>query len=99
MGRLAFLLLFIVGTASAQGLRVGVAAVDITPPVGAPLAGYYTNREATGIHDPLHAKAMVIDVGGTKVAIVACDLVCRAISIWRRGPWSSRRSDLRETTS
>ena len=75
MGRLAFLLLFIVGTASAQGLQVGVAEVDITPPVGAPFAGYYTNREATGTHDPLHAKAMVIGQGGTKVAIVACDLV------------------------
>lgn len=61
--------------AFAQGLRVGVAEVDITPPPGAPMAGYYTNREATGTHDPLHAKAMVLEQGGVKVVMVACDLV------------------------
>ncbi len=75
MRRLALLFFFLVGTASAQSLRVGVSEVDITPPVGAPLAGYYTNRLATGTHDPLHAKAMVIEHGSTKVAMVACDLV------------------------
>ena len=75
MRRLALLFFFLVGTASAQSLRVGFSEVDITPPVGAPLAGYYTNRLATGTHDPLHAKAMVIEQGSTKVAMVACDLV------------------------
>ena len=39
------------------------------------MAGYYTPRYATGTHDPLHAKAMVIEQGDVKVAIVACDLV------------------------
>jgi neutral ceramidase len=75
MRRLALFLLFGTVAASAQNLRIGIAAVDITPPVGAPMAGYYTNRVATGTHDPLHAKAIVISDGTTKVAIVACDLV------------------------
>ena len=61
--------------AHAQQLRVGVAAVDITPPTGAPMAGYYYNRAATGVHDPLHVKAMVLEVGGVRVAMAACDLV------------------------
>jgi len=72
------LLLFLLlssGGAYAQAFRVGVAEVDITPPLGAPMAGYYSNREATGTHDPLHAKAIVIEQGGVKVAMVACDLV------------------------
>ena len=59
----------------AQGLRLGVAAVDITPPVGAPMAGYYTPRFATGTHDALHSKAMVLEEGGVRIAMVACDLV------------------------
>jgi len=58
-----------------QQLRLGVAEVDITPPAGAPLAGYYYNRDATGVHDPLHVKAMVLDQGGVKVAVAALDLV------------------------
>ena len=59
----------------AQQLRVGVAETDITPPVGAPLAGYYYNRNATGVHDPLHVKAMVLEAGGVKVAMASLDLV------------------------
>lgn len=55
--------------------RVGVAQVDITPPQGAPMAGYYSNRAATGVHDPLHAKAMVIERDGVRVALVSCDLL------------------------
>ena len=74
MKLLAFLSLFSL-TAAAQELRMGTAKTDITPPNGAAMAGYYTNRAATGTHDPLHAKAMVLFDGETKIAIVACDLV------------------------
>ncbi|MEO6912151.1 MAG: hypothetical protein ABI158_14645 [Edaphobacter sp.] len=87
MRYLILVFLLIAGTANAQALRAGVAEVDITPPVGAPMAGYYINRDATGTHDPLHAKAIVIEQGGTKVAMVACDLVSlpREISEEARG--------------
>ncbi|HEV8633954.1 MAG TPA: hypothetical protein VG370_06910 [Chloroflexota bacterium] len=56
-------------------LRVGTAAVDITPPVGTHLAGQFHDRIAEIIHDPLHARAMVIDDGATSAALVACDLL------------------------
>jgi len=75
MKYLGLLLLLVSGVSRAQDLRAGTAEVDITPPVGAALAGSYTNRYATGTHDPLHAKAVVVEQGGTKVAMVACDLV------------------------
>jgi hypothetical protein len=39
------------------------------------MAGYYFNRGATGVHDDLHAKAIVVDSGGVKAALVACDLI------------------------
>ena len=61
--------------ASAQGLSVGTAQVTISPPAGTPMAGYYATRLSTGIHDDLHAKAIVIASGGQQAALVACDLV------------------------
>jgi hypothetical protein len=41
--------------AMAGDLRVGGAAIDITPPDGVPMAGCYHIRTATGVHDPLQA--------------------------------------------
>jgi neutral ceramidase len=62
-------------SAGADDLKVGASAVKITPPPGVPLAGQYYDRSATAIHDDLYAKALVIEKGGIKVAIVSCDLV------------------------
>lgn len=59
----------------AGDLRVGVSAVSITPPAGAPLAGYYEFRGATGTLDEIYSKALVIEQDGVKVAIVICDLL------------------------
>lgn len=61
--------------AAAQGLRAGAAEVVITPPKGAPMAGYYVPRIAEGTHDDLYAKAIVFEAGGVKVALAACDVV------------------------
>ena len=47
----------------AQSFSVGVAEIDITPPVGYRLAGYFNERLATGTHDPLHAKAIMLRQG------------------------------------
>lgn len=68
--------------AQAAQPRVGVAAVDITPPLGIPLAGYYHARGADGVLDPLFSKALVLESAGTRVALVALDLieVTRAIT-------------------
>jgi hypothetical protein len=60
---------------SAEGLRVGRAEVVITPPAGVPMAGYYSTRLATGTHDDLHAKALVLQSGDTRAALIACDLI------------------------
>lgn len=56
-------------------LRVGTAAVKITPPLRAPLAGYLGARFSEGVLDDLYAKAAVLDDGKTKVAMVTCDLI------------------------
>ncbi|MBI3876641.1 MAG: hypothetical protein HY300_11945, partial [Verrucomicrobia bacterium] len=42
-------------------LRLGAAAVPITPPQGVPMAGYYSARYSEGVHDELYAKALVFE--------------------------------------
>lgn len=61
-------------TAAAE-LRVGAAAVPITPNPGTPMAGYYSARAAEGVDDDLFAKAIVIEMDGSKAAMVVCDLI------------------------
>jgi hypothetical protein len=61
--------------AEAGGLRAGAAAVNINPPEGTPLAGYYAPRGARAVLDDLASKALVLEQDGTRVALVVCDLV------------------------
>ncbi|MGH2459633.1 MAG: hypothetical protein ACRDIY_12290, partial [Chloroflexota bacterium] len=58
-----------------QVLRIGSAAVCLTPPVGVYLQGQFNRRIMKEVHDHLYAKALVIDDGSNTVAIVSCDLV------------------------
>jgi len=70
-------LLIIVPLASAQ-LHVGFGEADITPdPAKKPvyLAGFGKNRKATKIHDPLMARAIVLQHDKQKIAIVSVDIV------------------------
>src|SRR5262249_47239693 len=88
MRRLAAVLLplLLVGAApparpDAQPLEVGFAEAEITPKVEAKakkpvyLAGFGNNRKATGVNDPLMARAAVLSDGKTKIALVSVDLV------------------------
>ena len=54
-------------------MKAGTSAIDITPPIGAHLAGHH--RHSTGIHDLLYAKSLVLDDGEKSIAIIALDLV------------------------
>jgi hypothetical protein len=60
-------------------LEAGFGAADITPRLGSPrpvyLAGFGRNRKATGVLDPLAARAVVLRHGGRKLALVSVDLV------------------------
>ena len=57
-------------------LRAGLATADITPSAFLPMYGYANRRcgPANGSHDPLMAKAMVLESGPSRVAIVTMDL-------------------------
>ena len=57
-------------------LQIGVAQIDITPPVGMTMTGYIARAgDATGVHDPLFAKALVFDNGAQHAAIITCDVL------------------------
>lgn len=56
-------------------IQTGYAEVDITPPLGVTMPGYFTERRASDVLDPLLAKAMVMSDSETTLAIVALDLI------------------------
>jgi len=72
----AILLNHICDSASQAALKGGVAKVDITPNASVWLAGYGSrDKPSDGIADELYAKALVLDDGQNKLAIVSVDLL------------------------
>jgi hypothetical protein len=61
--------------ASNSDLIAAAGKVDITPTRTAFLAGYGINRKASEANDPLMARCLVLESGGTRIAIVSCDLL------------------------
>ena len=59
--------------APAPKLQAGAAIADITPPLGAPIVGGWAPFPATYVHDDLHARALVLDDGTSRIAIVVVD--------------------------
>ena len=55
-------------------LLAGAAHLDITPPLGAPMEGYWYARRVSGVIDPLFVHALVLAVGDSIGAIVTADL-------------------------
>lgn len=56
-------------------LKAGSASTNITPPLGTRIPGGFRPRYAENVDDELFAKAVVIDNGTTRIAIVTCDLI------------------------
>jgi len=56
-------------------LQAGAARVDITPEVGCHLDGNLTDRRSQAVHDPLYAKAVVVERDGVRLGLVVCDLI------------------------
>src|SRR6218665_2520 len=63
------------GGLSGQELKAGAALANITPRLGTPIIGNFGKQLAADVHDELHARALVVDDGKKKVAIVVCDLL------------------------
>jgi hypothetical protein len=75
----AILFLCLVLPATAHGgfeLKAGVARVEITPSTFMPMYGYAKRKcgPADGTHDPLFAKVLVLEAGGSRMALVTADV-------------------------
>jgi neutral ceramidase len=73
----AILVLLLASGLSAQTaeMKAGVAKVDITPPLGTRMWGYFDRvKGATGVLDPLYARVLVLEAGGKRLAYVDLDL-------------------------
>jgi len=55
-------------------MLVGYANVDITPPLGIDIRGYFIKRLAEGVLDPLEARAVAITVADKTVLMMSLDL-------------------------
>ncbi|MCE9565119.1 MAG: hypothetical protein K8U57_24065 [Planctomycetes bacterium] len=67
-----------VAPAAVNEFSVGFAEVDITPTLGKKpvyMAGFGHGRVAKKVHDPIMVRAVVMDDGDTKIAMVAVDVV------------------------
>lgn len=74
---LVAIILGLVGnSADAKVFRAGFGQQNITPARPMPMWGYGARHDAlsTGVRDPLFAKAVVIEAGTSRLAIVALDL-------------------------
>jgi len=57
------------------GFKAGAVKVDITPPTGLPMYGYFDRTQLSkGTLDPLYARVLVLEVGGKRLALVTLDL-------------------------
>ena len=56
-------------------IQAGFARLDITPPLGTPLAGYYNARFAKGVLDPLQLNALALSDGETTTVTITVDVL------------------------
>ena len=54
-------------------LYAGFGRLDITPPLGIAISGYYKERYAEGVLDPLQTVALALQCGDTKVVLISVD--------------------------
>lgn len=72
----ALVVILAIQDAQAATFKVGFAQCDITPTKPTPMWGYGArhNLLSKGVRDPLYARAIVIEAGSQKLAIVGMDL-------------------------
>ena len=76
MVRLWAVLAIVLMAAGAQALEAGAAKIEITPPLGTPLNGYFDRlgRGAVAVHDDLWVRCLYLSDGETQLLLVNADL-------------------------
>ncbi len=62
-------------------LLAGYAERDITPPLGVEMTGYgyYLERRARSVLDPLKVRALAVQSGGRRLLLASCDLLSLSV--------------------
>jgi hypothetical protein len=71
--------------ATSEGFQAGAARIDITPPMsqGVRMSGYAGRTDpADGIHDKLYVRAIVLDDGNARAALVMGDVTSISSEFW-----------------
>ena len=71
-------------------LKAGFAKVDVTPPLGSPLAGYARERISDGVLDPIELVALALNDGENTALIITGDFT---------GMWEKWSTEIRELIS
>ena len=56
-------------------MKAGFARLDMTPPLGTPLAGYYSQRLAQDVLDPLSLNAIALSDGESTAVLITADML------------------------
>lgn len=54
-------------------IKAGFARVDVTPPLGTPIAGYFCVRLSEGVRDPIELNAVALGNDTDAILLIACD--------------------------
>ncbi len=54
-------------------IKAGFARVDVTPPLGTPIAGYFSVRPSDGVRDPIELNAIALGNETDAIILIACD--------------------------
>lgn len=55
-------------------LQAGASRIAMQPKIGTDLIGYSQKQETLGIHDPIHARALVLESGDTIIALCSIEV-------------------------
>jgi len=62
-------------------LKAGFSRLDMTPPFGTPLAGYYEMRDADGVLDPIYLNALALNDGENTIVIITADVLMVRLTV------------------
>ena len=69
----------------ADQLLAAAVEVDITPPVGTPMAGYGARTDSSiGVHDPLLGQLLLLQLGAQRIALITLDLIGVGLELTRQ---------------
>ena len=56
-------------------IKAGFSRVDVTPPLGTYMSGYFKHRYAKGVIDPIYLNAIALSDGEDTAIIIAADFL------------------------